>query len=165
LTPKKTVRHLKRVRRAVAEVGATSARAGELGVAAGKVVAHRVGLGLAALANPLDADHAEFARMVPEKTEAFTAAGTIMLERTAAIGQRIAAHTMKEAMLAGRAGLEMAATADPASLLRVQSRFLAGAASRFIELAMQVGGMSLAIGGAALVPVHRTATANARRIG
>lgn len=164
MIPKKTVRHLKRVAAAAAEAGVTSAKAGELAAVAGSVVARRVGLGLAALADPIGADHAELARMVPEKVEAFAAAGGIMLERSAGIGQRLVSYGIREATITAREMVAMAGCADGAALLRAQMRSAAGRMNRTVELWLQIGGMSLAIGGATLTPVHKAATANARRL-
>ena len=50
----------------------------DLAIGAGQIIAKRVALGLAAAVNPMAADLAEFARIVPEKVEAFSAAGIAM---------------------------------------------------------------------------------------
>jgi hypothetical protein len=50
----------------------------ELASAAGQIIAKRVALGVAAIIDPMRADHAELGRMVPEKIEAFSAAGIIL---------------------------------------------------------------------------------------
>src|SRR5512147_38118 len=96
---------LKRMASAAADVGATIVKSGELGLAAANVIGRRTALGFADMADPSTADHAEFARMVPEKVEAFSAAGLIMLERSAAISQLVASFAMNEAMIATQASL------------------------------------------------------------
>jgi hypothetical protein len=158
-------KHGRRVAAAMARAGAASVRNGELGLAAGNVIARRVALGVAAMGNPAAADHAEFARMVPEKVEAFSAAGGILVQKSAAIGRQVARYTVSEAGLASQAAIGMAACRSPVDLFNAQSRYLAGAAGRLFALGFRLGTMGLAIGGAAMVPVHRAATANAKRLG
>lgn len=58
-----------------AEAAQSVGRGSELAFAAGEIVAKRVALGMLAMMDPLQADHIEFGRMVPEKVEAFSAAG------------------------------------------------------------------------------------------
>jgi hypothetical protein len=55
---------------------------GDIAIATTQVITKRVKLGMAAAFNPLRADRAEFSRMVPEKVEAFSTAGMIMLKQS-----------------------------------------------------------------------------------
>src|ERR1700712_2053561 len=72
---------------AVATRNASSS--GELAMASGQIIARRVALGVAAVMNPLRADHAEFERMVPEKLEAFWAVNMIMLRQAGQASRQI----------------------------------------------------------------------------
>jgi hypothetical protein len=164
MSSRRNIVNFNRMAAAAADMAATGAKAGELGVAAQNVIAKRMGLGLAAMTDPANADHAEFARMVPEKVEAFATAGTVMLERSAAIGQKLASYAMAEARISGRAMLAAAASGDPAALARAQARLMTGAAERMFALAVQVGAMGMATMGAMLAPVHSKARANDRRL-
>ncbi len=155
---------VKRVVSAVADVHRTTLKAGELGVAAGAVVAQRLALGVAALGNPAEADLVEFGRMVPEKVEAFSAAGSIMVARSAAIGQQVVRYALNEARYASQAAADMAASRTPVEFFGAQSRFMLGAAERMASLSVRLGSMGLAIGGAVLTPVHRTASENSKRL-
>jgi hypothetical protein len=61
----------------------------ELTLAAAEVVFCRMSLGGFAMVNPAGADHHKFARMVPEKTRAFSDASSILNSRAAQIGQEV----------------------------------------------------------------------------
>ncbi len=62
------------------DLAATAVRAGETMLAANAVVGSRVGTMRAAAHNPLTADLAELARMVPEKVEVFSRAGESLMK-------------------------------------------------------------------------------------
>lgn len=97
--------------------------------------------------DPLSADYAELGRMVPEKVAAFSQAGAAALDDFHAIQNETLAHwqQLMSIGLRGRlpTGAEMAAMT--ARSARVATRGAAAA-------------------GKALAPIHRTATANARRL-
>src|ERR1700733_14863923 len=75
----------------------------ELTLAATEVVFRRMTLGGFAMVNPVGADHDEFARMVPEKTRAFSDAGSVLISRAAQIGQEVAQFIANEITLASEA--------------------------------------------------------------
>src|SRR5690348_3645492 len=58
----------------------TSLKTGEMTAAAGSVISARVALMVAAAQDPLSFDYAELGRMVPEKVQAFSEAGTALFE-------------------------------------------------------------------------------------
>ena len=100
----------------------TAGSGNDLAIAAGQVIAKRVALGVAAAVNPMAADHAEFARMVPEKVEAFSAASMAMLEHSGEVGSRISHFATHEVMTTARATFEMANCYDPLSMLEARAR-------------------------------------------
>lgn len=168
MSPRRIAVDVKRVVSAVADARQTTIKAGELGIAAGTVVAQRMALGFAAFSNPGEAGYHEFGhefgRMVPEKVEAFSAAGSIMVERSAAIGEQMVRFALNEARHATLAAADVATSRTPAELVGAQSRFVLGFAERMASLTIRLGTMSLAIGGAVLTPVHRTARENSERL-
>jgi hypothetical protein len=149
----------------VAAAAASHGRGGELAFAAGEVVAKRMALGAAAIVDPLSADHAELARMVPEKARAFGDADTVMLQRSGAMAQQMAQFAANELALAARATLALAACRSPADLAAAQGRFVTGWLGRAMSHAIALGAMAVRSQAAAMAPVHRTATGNARRLG
>ena len=115
--------------------------------------------------DPLRADHVEFAQIVPEKVEAFSAAGMAILKQSGqAIGQmtRLASD---EVMMTAHATMEMTVCSSPASLVEAQGRFTSAwferAASNFITM----GRLAVTTQAAVMAPIQQTVFANAERLG
>jgi O-methyltransferase involved in polyketide biosynthesis len=138
---------------------------GEIAVASSHVIGKRVALGIAASINPLRADRAEFSRMVPEKVEAFTSAGRVMLKQSGQASRQMLRHASDEVMTTARATIEMTACANPAALMDAQSRFARAwfgrATSRWIAMGLQ----AFEAQSAAMAPIRQTVVANAERLG
>ena len=142
-----------------------SKHGGDMARATSQVIAKRVALGMAAAFNPLQADHAEFARIIPEKVEAFSTAGMAMLKQSGQASRQMIRLATDEVMTTARATIEMTSCSGPAALAEAQSRFarawLSRAASSFIAL----GALALASQAATMAPVRQTVLANAERLG
>jgi hypothetical protein len=126
---------------------ALTVKATETAVATGAVMTTRLGLMGAAALDPLNADHAELGRMLPEKMLAFSQAGTALAQQWLALN-RDAGDAMLQlgrAMMSGR-------PLRPSDLLALATRN-ADHAADMVTAATR-----------ALAPVHRTATGNARRL-
>jgi hypothetical protein len=140
-------------------------RHGDLVANAGQIVARRVALGVAAVVDPLRADHAEFGRMVPEKVEALTAAGMVMLSQSSDAGFEITRRASDEIMNAASATLDMAACSNPMALAEAQGKFalslLDRAAANIIAMSM----LALRAHDAAMAPIRETVEANVERLG
>lgn len=137
----------------------------DLAIASGQVIAKRVALGVAAAVNPMAADHAEFARMIPEKVEAFSAAGMAMIEQSEAVRNhftRIASH---EAMTTARATIGMATCFDPMAIIAAQGAFARAWFDRATHNFMALGMMALGAQAAAMHPLHAAVAANTERLG
>jgi hypothetical protein len=136
----------------------------DLALDAGQIIAKRVALGLAAAVNPMSADHAEFARIVPEKVEAFSAAGIAMFEQSELLRNQITRLASDEVMTTARATIEIATCFTPTAMLEAQGRFAHAwwdrAASNFMALAM----MTLSAQAAALGPLQLAVAANKERL-
>lgn len=133
------------------ETARTAGRVGEMMSASGEVVSRRADMMQAALRSPLDADHAELARMVPEKIEAFAQAGGAIVSGWWAMQAAMMAEAQHAGamMMRGRIPSPLEASA----LMARNAGFLIGS----VERASRVSA-------AALAPVHAKATANARRL-
>ncbi len=138
---------------------------GEIAVATGQVVARRVALGVAATFNPLQADRAEFSRMVPEKVEAFSSAGMVMLKQSGQVNRHMMRSASDEVMTTARATIEMTGCSSPIALMQAQGRFarawFARAASNWIALGIR----TFEAQSAAMAPIRRTVVGNAERLG
>lgn len=132
-------------------MGQTGLRAAETMGAAQQVIAARTPMINAAILSPLSGDHKELSRMVPEKVEAFSRAGSATVSAWWAAQAVWMAHMQHLGVMAmrGRA-------ATPAELIDLGDRSTA--------LTLQSIEAAARLGGRALAPVHSKATANARRL-
>jgi O-methyltransferase involved in polyketide biosynthesis len=128
------------------------------------VIAKRVALGLQAALRPHRADHAEFARIIPEKVEAFSAAGKVMMQKSGEANRQILEDVSLEVMTAARAVAAMSRCANPADLAIAQGKFasawMSRATSRFIEMGM----FAMSAQAAALAPIRQTVVENSERL-
>jgi O-methyltransferase involved in polyketide biosynthesis len=143
----------------------TAASGSDLAIAAGQVIARRIALGAAAAVNPLTADHAEFARMVPEKVEAFSAAGRVMFEQSEEVRSHLSRVASDEVMTATRATMELANCRSPAAVLEAQGRFAHAWFERTMTQCMTIGMMALGAQAAMLAPLQTAVAANTERLG
>ena len=125
-------------------------RAAETMHASADVISARTGKMRDAGASPMHADLAEFARMVPEKLDAFSRSGIAMMQEM---------YAMQSAGLTQAHRMGMMATGG----MRTMGEWGAFAArsSEYMLGAMDAGARAGRVG---LAPIHKTATGNARRL-
>lgn len=132
-------------------VATTAQRATEIATASQDVITRRSQIMAHAARSPLAGDYAELGRMVPEKLEAFSRAGTAVANDWWTIQISVfneARHLWRQAMK-GRAPT----VAEYSATAARNAEFL-------LRTFEQLGEMS----GAALNPIHATATDNAKRL-
>jgi hypothetical protein len=112
-----------------------------------EVVGHRTKTIEDALSDPFGADHAELGRMVSEKGAAFGAAGASLARDYFSIQAELSAQA------AAMGKLMMGQLPTPRAALAMTAR------------AQRLGSAGLASSIRAMTPVHKAATANARRLG
>jgi hypothetical protein len=149
----------------IATATENAGRHNDLAMAAGQIVARRVALGMAAAADPMQADHAEFNRMVPEKMEAFSAAGMILLERSSAVGFEMTRLASDEVMTTANATLDMAGCADPFALAEAQGKFAMAWFDRATTNMVAMSMLALQAHDAAMEPIRDVVAANTERLG
>ena len=137
---------------------------GELAVAAGNVIAKRVALGVAAALNPMQADHAEFGRMVPEKMKAFSAAGRIMMRQAGEVGFTLTRFASDAMMTATRATYAMARSTTPVALAEAQTLFTVALMEQTAANLVTMGMLAVGAQEAAMVPIQQTIAANTERL-
>jgi hypothetical protein len=125
----------------------TSLKLGETFAASRNVIDRRVEIMTEAAADPAAGDYRELGRMVPEKVEAFSKAGAVLGRSWWGMQSDAACHFQHMATMMMRGGLPT--PSDLEAISRRGARTTARAA---------------AVAGAALAPVHKAATANARRL-
>jgi hypothetical protein len=126
-------------------------RLSEVMVASGVVVAARMSVMGAAMLNPLEGDYKELGRMVPEKVAALSHSGLALLTGVGTMQRDLAAQAMDMALM-------MMGGVSSAKTLGQWTRAANARGTRAMLWPMTAGA-------AAIGPVHRTVTANARRLG
>jgi hypothetical protein len=137
---------------------------GDIARATSQVIAKRVALGMVAAFDPLQADQVEFARIIPEKVEAFSTAGMVMLMQSNQVNRQMVRFAYGEVMATARATIEMAGCSSPATLAKAQSRFARAWFSRAASSCIALGMLALTAQAAAMAPIRQTVVANAERL-
>jgi hypothetical protein len=136
----------------------------DLAIASGQVIAKRVALGMAAAFDPMQADHAEFGRMMPEKMEALSAAGMIMLQQSSQASEHLSRIASDAIITAAEATFAMAGCPHPAAMAATQSRLALAWFERATANFYALGMLALGAQEAVLVPFQETVAANAERL-
>jgi hypothetical protein len=142
-----------------------ASRGNDLAKATRRIIAKRVALGLAAALDPMHADHVEFARMVPEKVQAFSAAGMVMLNQSGEASRQMMRLASEEVMTTACATIEMTGCSSPLAWAEAQSRFARAWFSRATSSLNMMGMLMLTAQAAAMAPIRQTVAANAERLG
>lgn len=129
----------------------TSVRAFETWGASGEVITARTKIIDAAVRSPLTGDHRELGRMIPEKVDAFSQAGSA----TVAAWWKAQSAWMGHMQYLG--GMAMRGRPPTAAEIADLGNRMATLTLESIEATAQLGSATLA-------PVHRKATSNAKRL-
>jgi hypothetical protein len=124
-------------------------RFGEMMIASQSVIGARVGMMQAAAQSPLDGDYAELGRMVPEKVAALSRSGAALSEEWRKMQGDMFDQWREWGTL-------MSAMPSVGRLHAFGERSAARGTRTLVR--------SMGAGGVALDPVHKAATANARRL-
>ena len=122
-------------------------RFAEMMQASNTVITSRCETMAAAARDPVNGDYRELSRMVPEKVAAFGESARTTMGDMAAIQSDAAAHWQQLSAMAWRGRPPTFAELDTLS-----------------ERALRMAERAIGAGGAALKPVHKTATGNAKRL-
>ncbi len=141
-----------------------ASRSGDLARAASQVVAKRVVLGVAGAFNPADADHAEFARMVPEKIDAFSAMGAAIREQTDHVAREWTRRASNELQAAAQATMSLATCTTPAALAAAQRGFMVEWFKRAAANVAAMGMLTLQAQEVAMAPLHAQVAVNVDRL-
>jgi hypothetical protein len=138
---------------------------GDIAVATAQVVGKRMALGVAATFNPFWADPSEFSRIIPEKVEAFSTAGMVMLKQSGQASRQMMRFASDEVTTTVHATIEMRSCRSPAALAGVQSRFARAWFARASSGWFAMGIQAFEAQAAAMAPIRQVVTANAERLG
>lgn len=143
---------------------ALAARSGEMLMASQQVIAARSARIAAAGATPSLADQREFTRMVSEKVDAFSRSALGAGAAWTPGLQALASQAMQSWAALASSGLQLASSRNLAQALQRQAE-LARRANRHVPVLWRASEAQARLLDTALEPVHRTATANSRRLG
>ena len=141
-----------------------AARAHETATAAASVIAARMEMGRIAMGAPSIAANGEAAAMMTEKLVAFSEAGVAMAGSSGELAARQMRYAMDETARGGAAIARLAACKTPMDVAMVQSQLFADFFTRGITHTVSLGALAMRAGDAGLRPIHRTVTANAKRL-
>jgi hypothetical protein len=163
-TTQQTGTDLRKVTKTLAVASTNLAKGAELAMASGRVVSKRAELGVAAIANPLQAEHRELERIIPEKTKAFSASNAVLIRGLGEMAEQAASFVINEMAIATRMTSELALCRTPAAVLGLQSRLAMEWYGRVFSQYIELAALAVRSQGAMLTPVHRAAKDNARRL-
>jgi hypothetical protein len=161
---RRAVRDGRRLQRTASATRRAVLKGAALTQATGHVMAKRTALGLSAMANPAQADHAEFMRIVPEKMAAFNAAAIALMRCSGEMAQQAARFATSEIADATAAAADLARCRTPAAAVAVQGRFATAWLFRALSQSIAVGAIAMRSYGDVMAPVHRVAVRNSRRL-
>jgi len=148
-----------------AAVTRNTGRGNDVATATRHVIGKRVALGMAAAMNPIGADHAEFAQIIPEKVEAFTSSSAILLERSNQASRTMSRLVSDEMATASRAVTTLIGCSNPAALVEAQCNIARAWFERAASSFLGFGMLALNAHDAALAPIRHTVVANSERLG
>lgn len=154
----------RRVARNARSAAGSAVAGGEMLKASGDVIAARMEIIAAGLANPIQADLAEISLMSSEKVEALSASATAVTRTLGHLGGRLSKSASHEIGHAGKAVSAMANAAGPAAFAAIQYDYAVGWWGRAAGQMLSLNAELLKGQADALKPIHATAVANARRL-
>ena len=128
------------------------------------MIAARTGLMARGLTDPKGQDLVELSLMSSEKTEALAASASALASSAGAMGQRLGRVAMDEGAQAMRAAAAIVEARTPAAVADAQFRYLMGWWGRAASQAVTLNAELMKAQADAIAPIHRTATANAKRL-
>ena len=143
---------------------ATAVAGGEMIKAAGDVIAARLEILAAGVADPRKTDLKEIALMSSEKSEAMAESAASLTRNLGALSERLSHTAADEMARAGKAASAMATSASPQAFAAVQYDYALGWWSRAAAQMLTLNTEMLKAQSEALKPIHRTAVANAARL-
>jgi hypothetical protein len=161
---RRAARDGRRMQRTASAATRAALKGAVLARATGHVAAKRAALGLSAMANPAQAEHAEFARIVPEKMMAFGASAIALLRCSREVAEQAARFATSEIANATAATAGLARCRTPAAAVAVQSRFATAWLFRALSHSIAVSALVVRSYGDVMTPIHQVVIRNSRRL-
>lgn len=162
---KRAFRRARKLGHAMSVAGTNSRKTGELLEAARHVVARRMTIGAMAVSSPLNADTVELAKIIPEKARVFSESGMTLFHWSGQLAAQMAIFAAREMTTVVQATVGMASCRTPSDVISRQRSFATAWFSRAVSQSIALGSLAIRAQAAAMAPMHRSATENAKRLG
>jgi hypothetical protein len=147
------------------ELTDTAEKAGQLGMAAASTITHRAVMMAQAMSDPVAAmSNPEFTRMGVEKVEAAVEATRALTEGFQDLGLAWWELMAGQMQLASEAATGLQRCRTPTDFMALQSQSFSRCMTAGMAAGLRFAESATALMGAGLNPMHRTASANARRL-
>ena len=130
----------------------------------GEVFARRLAMGVSGIFDPANANHAELARLVPEKSDAAAASSLAMLERCGQLVEGSTRFMADEMALAARAYVSLASCRTPVAFAVAHQGLAFSWLARLTAQTGAISALAMHSQGDAMTPFHRAATSNSARL-
>lgn len=142
----------------------TAVQQSDLGIVSARTIGYRTAMMAGALTDPVELTNPEFVRMGTEKVEAAAESAGAMAHGMADLQKAWMALFMApaQAMMVGMSGFS--ACRSPGDLLTAQRRLVEGSIMASVSAGLHFAESAAVLAGAGLRPIHRKASANARRL-
>ena len=160
----KALRNGERLNLNAASAAMTAASGGEMMRAASDVIAARLNIMAAGLANPMNADTAEMSLMSTEKVEALSASAAAVAGNLGDLAARVSKSAMDEMTHVQHAAASIASAATPQAAASAQYDYAVGWWGRAAGQMLTLNTELLKAQADALKPIHSAAVANAKRL-
>ncbi|MEO8628078.1 MAG: polyhydroxyalkanoate granule-associated phasin [Betaproteobacteria bacterium] len=140
-------------------------RSTEMMLASAQVIGHRVQLMAAAGHNPSVSDQREMSLMVNEKTAAVAESAMAVASGMARMNFQFAVQAFTQMTRVWTGMFAMGMSRGPTQSLQTQTRLLTNHLARSVAASSRLSESTAELAHKALKPIHRRATANAKRLG
>lgn len=142
----------------------TAAQQGDLGLVSARTIGYRTAMMAGALTDPVELTNPEFVRMGTEKVEAAAESAGAMAHGLADLQKAWMALFIAPAQAMTTALCGFGACRTPADLFTAQRRLVEGSIMAGVNAGLHFAESAAVLAGAGLHPIHRKASANARRL-
>lgn len=142
----------------------TAVQQSDLGLVSARTIGYRTAMMAEALADPVELTNPEFLRMGTEKMEAAAESAGAMAHGLADLQKAWMGLFLAPAQAMTTALCGFGACRSPADLLTAQRRLVEGSIMAGVNAGLHFAESAAVLAGAGLRPIHRKASANARRL-
>jgi hypothetical protein len=146
------------------DLARTAGKTHEMALASAQTIGYRTAMMFQAFGDPVAMTNPEFTLMGHEKVEAAVESHRAMMESGQALFESWTAWAFGQANTTTKAFAELATCRSPADVIGVQQHYLLSTWINATTTAAKLAQAAVRIADAGLIPVHKVASANAKRL-